>query len=48
MTQVRNPFARAGIRNFGGLEFFPHIPGSQSEFEPAIGEQVGVDRVAGK
>ena len=38
MTQVRNPFPRAGIRNFGGLEFFPHIPGSQAEFESAIGE----------
>ena len=48
MTQVRNTFSGAGIRNLGSLELLAYIAGSQTEFEPAVGEQIGIDCIAGE
>ena len=48
MTQVRNTFSGAGIGNLGGLELFAYVAGSQAEFKPAVGEQIGIDRIAGE
>ena len=48
MSQMRNALPGSGIRNLGGFELLPDVAGSQAEFEPAIGEQIGVNGVAGK